>query len=105
MDPEALTKLRCLIGALQEVYHLQKVIFFSSRARGDHPKYSDVDLILVSDDFEGVFFPDRATRIYDYWEGGLPLEVLCYTPAEFERKKQMIGLVREAVREGVSLLG
>lgn len=104
MDTETLSLLKGFIAVLKEKYRLEQAIFFGSRARGDHLKHSDVDLLLVSPDFEGVSFPDRATRIYDYWEGKMSLEILCYTPAEFERKKNMIGLVRDALREGISLL-
>jgi hypothetical protein len=30
-------------------------------------------------------------------------DILCYTPEEFERKKREIGIVREAVKEGVTI--
>ena len=63
-----------------------------------------MDVLASSDDFEGVFFPDRSTAMYRFWDGGLPLEVLCYTVKEFEKKKRMIGLVQDAVAEGVSLM-
>jgi len=33
----------------------------------------------------------------------VPLEPICYTPGEFEEKKRMIGIVSEAMREGVEL--
>ena len=38
-----------------------------------------------------------------YWEGLVTLEPICYTPAEFEEKREMIGIVNEAVREGIDL--
>lgn len=38
-----------------------------------------------------------------YWDGLVTLEPLCYTPAEFEENKRIIGIVSEAVREGVDL--
>ena len=103
MDTEALAKLRKFIAKAANVYNIHEAIFFGSRARGDYLEHSDVDLIVVSDDFEGVFFPDRSTAMYRFWDGGLPLEVLCYTVKEFEKKKRMIGLVQDAVAEGVSV--
>lgn len=67
-------------------------------------KNSDVDLILVSDYFVGIPFPERASKLYRYWEGGLPLEVLCYTKKEFDTKKKRIGLVKDALKEGIVLI-
>ena len=32
------------------------------------------------------------------------MEVLCYTVKEFEKKKQMIGLVQDAAKEGISIV-
>lgn len=56
-----------------------------------------------SSHFEGVFFTDRISKVYGLWEGSEPLELLCYTRNEFDKKKKMIGTVREAVREGISV--
>ena len=64
---------------------------------------SDVDIILVSKSFEGIAFTERMSRMYAYWEGEVPLEVICYTPEEFERKKRQIGTIKTAVREGKKL--
>nr|HID13828.1 nucleotidyltransferase domain-containing protein [Anaerolineae bacterium] len=96
--------MRRLLEAVGKEYRLEKAILFGSRARGDHLKHSDVDLLLVSDDFTGIPFPDRPSKLYRYWEGGLPLEMLCYTVSEFGKKKKMIGLVQDAVQEGISLI-
>lgn len=104
MDTAALTQLRKFIDKAAREYEIHEAIFFGSRARGDYLEHSDVDLIVVSDDFEGVFFPDRSTAMYKFWDGSLPLEVLCYTVREFEKKKQMIGLVRDAAKEGISIM-
>ncbi|MFQ6043956.1 MAG: nucleotidyltransferase domain-containing protein [Candidatus Poribacteria bacterium] len=103
MDTAAFTQLKKFIDKVARAYKIHEVIFFGSRARGDYLLHSDVDLIIVSDDFEGIFFPDRSTAMYKFWDGGLPLEVLCYTVKEFEKKKRMIGLIQDAVREGISI--
>ena len=103
MDTAAFTQLRRFIDKAARAYKIQAAIFFGSRARGEYLEHSDVDLIVVSDDFEGIFFPDRSTAMYKFWDGGLPLEVLCYTVKEFEKKKRMTGLVQDAVKEGISV--
>ncbi len=37
------------------------------------------------------------------WESPLDLEALCYTPLEFEVKKKEIGIVQQAVKEGLEI--
>lgn len=88
--------------------HFETVVIFGSRVRGDAMKHSDLDVILVSSDFEGIPFPDRASRIlesYDHWQAPYSLEVFCYTPEEFERKSDQIGMVRDALKYGIVVTG
>lgn len=85
-----------------------KVILFGSRARGDALRDSDVDLIVVSKIFRGMHFTDRISLVLRIlWEvGALPptdVDVLCYTPQEFEKKRREIGIVSEALKYGVEL--
>jgi predicted nucleotidyltransferase len=85
-------------------WKIEKVIIFGSRVRGDYLMDSDLDLIVVSKDFEGIKFTDRITEVsqcLDLWQGEYPIEILCYTPSEFERKKNQIGMVRDAVEYGI----
>lgn len=97
-------EVRRFLERVSEVYRLRKAILFGSRARGDHLEDSDIDLILVSEDFEGIPFVERISRMYRFWDDELALEVLCYTPEEFEEKRKRIGLVQDAVREGVEVI-
>lgn len=85
-------------------FNIKKAIIFGSRVKGENFKNSDLDLILIGDDFEKIQFPERASRIYsfyDAWEGEYPLEVFCYTEEEFKKKSLQIGTIAEAYREGI----
>ena len=84
-------------------FHLQEAIVFGSHATGEGLEDSDIDLILVSDDFEGVFFPNRITLVRRYWPFRDGLDVLCYTRGEFEKRRNMLGIVQRAVSEGISV--
>jgi uncharacterized protein len=85
-------------------YEITEAILFGSRVRGEELVDSDYDVVLVSPDFEGIFFSQRSARMYDYWNHWpLDIEPLCYTPEEFERKRSQIGIVGEAVKEGVAI--
>jgi predicted nucleotidyltransferase len=89
---------------LRAKYTIRRAILFGSRARGDHLHSSDYDIILVSDDFRDIFFTKRSALMYDFWRyWPLEIEPLCYTPEEFQIKKNQIGIVSQALNEGISL--
>jgi hypothetical protein len=56
---------------------------------------------VVSPKFEGMPFPERLSRLYGFWNHPAGADLLAYTPEEFERKKEELGVVREAVGEGI----
>jgi hypothetical protein len=103
MDQD-LASVRRFVEELAHTYRIQAAYLFGSRARGDHLLSSDIDLLLVSDDFQGRFFTDRIAEILRRWRGDVDLQPFCYTVEEFERKRRQLGLVQEAVRHGISLL-
>lgn len=104
MGRKADPKIRDFLARVKKKYKIEKAIFFGSRARGDHFQNSDYDLILVSSDFKGIFFTRRISLLYPFWKYyPLEIEPLCYTPEEFKQKKKQIGLVQQAVKEGIEV--
>ncbi len=104
LDPlDALPGIRRFKGILSKRFQITRMILFGSRARGEHLRTSDVDLLVVSPDFASMPFLRRIREIVALWESDLDLEVLPYTPEEFERKKGEIGIVAIAAREGVEI--
>ena len=74
----------------------------AQRERG--PEYV---LVLVSEYFDGVPWLERvyqAGMLWDALEMGAPADVHCYTPPEFERKREQLRLVRETADHGLELL-
>ena len=80
-----------------------RAIAFGSRVRGDALSTSDLDLILVSPWFASVPFLRRAPAVLEMLDYPGGLELLCYTPEEFEQKRQELGIVRVALEEGITL--
>lgn len=103
MDRETAEIARKFARRLMNNYTIKKIILFGSRARGDHLRMSDFDFIIVSPDFEGVHIIKRMASIYKYWDESYDIEPLCYTFEEFEEKKKEIGIVSEAVKEGIEI--
>ncbi len=64
-------------------------------------------VVLVSDAFDEIPWLERpyvAGSLWDALEMGAPAAVHCYTRAEFERKRDSMPAVREAVWHGLDLL-
>ena len=64
-------------------------------------------LVLVSEGFDGVPWLERvyqASSLWDAYEMGGQVDVHCYTPAEFERKRAGMRVVRDAAEHGLELL-
>ena len=89
---------------ISQEYPLQKMILFGSRAKGKHHEDSDVDLLLVSPKFRKKRRLQRSPPLYLKWNLNYPVDFLCYTPEEFERKKNKIGIVHEALAKGIDIL-
>lgn len=76
---------------------IKSAFLFGSRARGDYLEESDWDLLIVSPEFAGIRFPDRATVFLKK----VPLrgvELLCYTEDEFQDRVGELGIVAEAAK-------
>lgn len=86
-----------LEDAIGEVHHL---VLFGSRAEGETRAWSDVDLIVVSPAFEGLPHIDRAAEARRHWQVHVPMDLVCYTPEEFEALQGQASLVEAALRDG-----
>lgn len=80
--------------------------YTSGLATDSNREGSDIDILMVSSDFEGMAYYKRPKLFYRHWEyDELPdPEFICLTPAQFEeRKTKQPHIVRTAVNEGVSV--
>ena len=98
---ESLEVIKEFIKKLSKDFDIHEIIFFGSRADGREKNDSDIDLIIVSNDFEGKGFFERASKMYDYWDALISVDFLCYTIKEFERLKRRISIVSEALKSGI----
>ncbi|MBI2499833.1 nucleotidyltransferase domain-containing protein [Candidatus Woesearchaeota archaeon] len=82
---------------------IDKMIFFGSRTNNKYTKYSDIDLIVISSKFKKIKSFKRAPVLRLKWELDYPVDLLCYTPEEFEKKKKEPTIVKEAVENGIEI--
>jgi uncharacterized protein len=102
-DPRLSQFRRELLPMIVQRLAPERVIAFGSRARGQALRSSDLDLLVVTAAFDGVPWLDRSVIVQDLIGAPFAMDILCYTPEEFDRKLDEIGVVRTAVHEGVEL--
>lgn len=104
MDKKAIIEIKKFIKKLKKEFTIKKVIFFGSRTGEEYLNKSDIDLIIVSKDFEKINFIKRTSIMYNYWDSDYDVDFLCYTPKEFDKLSKMITIVREAVKKGINII-
>ncbi len=83
---------------------LDKLILFGSYAKGNQTKDSDIDLLVVSNDFKGKKSFKRGKELYLNWDINIDVDFICLTNEELEIKKKQIGIVSQALKEGVVII-
>jgi len=79
-------------------------ILFGSTVYGERLRDSDIDLIIVSKDFEGVPFEKRMLILQKHWKHDVMLEAFGFTPKEFEKLKDKSIVIQEAIEKGKKIL-
>ena len=97
---EALEKLAA--QAREELEDVE-IYLFGSYARGDWLLDSDVDLVVVSPKFEGLSIGERYALVRRMLPGRISVEVLAYTPEEFERAKRRSVILKDASKYWVRI--
>jgi len=92
------------VGRLARNIVVRQAILTGSWATGSYLEDSDIDLIIVSDDFSKMQLPERLRYLQKQWTSRIPLEAFGYTVSEFRTLRRKSTYVKEAVRTGIVLL-
>ncbi len=95
MDKQELKKHIC---ACFLPFQPRKILLFGSWARNQHDRYSDIDLIIVYETRKR--FLDRLEELYLCWNLPMAIDILAYTPDEFELLRHDNPFIQEACQEG-----
>ncbi len=78
-------------------YDPERIILFGSLARGEPA--ADIDVVLIKDTTER--FLDRLKAVYERWNLPVAVDILVYTPTEWERMiEEERGFILRILREG-----
>lgn len=88
-----------IIDELVRNYQPEKVILFGSRVVGKTHKWSDVDLVVIKKTHKRFY--DRIGEASGSFDHILPVDVIVYTPEEFDKMSQESWFVKnEVVKKG-----
>ncbi|MGC8571400.1 MAG: nucleotidyltransferase domain-containing protein [Caldivirga sp.] len=105
---EVLKDVESFLREVNERFRIREAYLFGSFVRGDWLRTSDVDLVIVSEDFEGMRFLERLDVLNKIqWDLGLKhfIEVIPLTPREFLEQIQHSVVLRDASKYWVKILG
>ncbi len=83
---------------------VEQAILFGSTANGTRLADSDVDLIVISEDFKGLPLPQRYLILQKNWTEKVTLEAFGFTQQEYNNLKTRSIVVGEADEKGVRLI-
>lgn len=106
---EPLSQIRHKVGLIREElekrgFRVSAVYLFGSYAKGDWLKTSDIDLVVVSDDFCKIKFSERLDLVNKIiWERGLGnVEILPFTSLEIEKSESTV--LRDAKKYWIRII-
>lgn len=80
-----------------------EVYIFGSRAYGNPLLESDLDMIVVSEEFGKRSFIENMELLSRMWDGSFTIEMFPYTPEQLRRYAERKTVVSEALRKGIRI--
>jgi predicted nucleotidyltransferase len=92
--------LRTISTMIAEAIRPEMIILFGSWARGERGDHSDIDILVIQE--SDLPRPQRYAQVRRlFWGMGVPMDILVYTPEEFERYQSVPGSFTHTVaKEG-----
>ena len=102
VSDEIISKLRKFINYIENSHiHVEQAILFGSYAKGTNNKWSNIDIALVSKDFEGNRYYDLDKLTDACFAIDTDISPLPFRPEDFTTDDLF---VREILKDGISLM-
>ncbi|MGM7722538.1 nucleotidyltransferase domain-containing protein [Metabacillus sp. Hm71] len=91
---------------LNSVFTLKEVYITGSFCKGETTECSDLDMIIISDDFQGISHFKRREIVEKYIELSLPIDAICLTSFELQvATKKSPNFFENEKLEGIKIWG
>lgn len=87
--------------AEKENIHIQQAILFGSYAKGSNHEWSDIDVAVVSENFEGIRFYDNLKLSKPVIHSNIDIETHPYRPEDFTEDNLF---VKEILKDGIRII-
>ena len=104
ISQQAITLAREYLAIVGSKVHIEKALVFGSVARGTASKDSDIDLVILSEDFKSMELKDRLimlSRLRGNKFISWPMDILGYTTKEFEKLSKISPLFKDVKKEAI----
>ncbi len=94
------------VNDLRARLDVKKAILFGSSASGKANKDSDIDLLIISDEFEKMSLIERLillSRARGQKFSSWPMDILGYTQNEFDKLSHISSMFSEVKKNGIEL--
>ena len=78
----------------------ERILIFGSRIKGTANENSDIDIIIISNNFVNIPFMERMPLILKTIRFPKHIDFLCYSPKEFEKLKNNSSILIHALENG-----
>ncbi len=104
-ESEALELVKDFKKRIAKKFGIERIILFGSFATGRTHKWSDIDLLVISNKIrkKSKFMSKLSWEWHVEQEKDFPVDFICYTPKEFEKMKNEVTIVRQALEEGIEV--
>lgn len=84
---QMLRRAELFIEDVKKEINVKEVYVVGSRARGDYLDTSDIDLVIISDDFKGMRYIDRMEKLSKYRRA--KIDYFTFTTEEWENPQSL----------------
>ena len=92
-----------IVPQLNKKYKIKKIYLFGSSVSGTFSENSDLDVILISNDFSKIPFIKRMGTILQMIEFPIHIDFFCYTEKEFKEIKETSIIISNGLKEAIKV--
>jgi predicted nucleotidyltransferase len=92
-----------LLKKLKDELKVEEVHIFGSRVYGTPLKESDIDILIISEEFKNKSFIENMIRVNKMLDGNLDIEIFPYTREDIIRYKGKKVVITEALEKGLKI--